>query len=282
VRRYDPTGFTPSTLQWKSSVTGSTPASIPASVSLATDAPGAAGNTLPISYLSGVSTSKIVFPEVYSSLVQMSICTVTRYTSTLNRARIFQPFKANINWLHGHWSGYSGVAYYDGWLTTSMSTTATLWVSTCSSYNTGTDYYTLDVNGDAYTSSLANMVVPDQLTINGNLYTDAEWSNFGVAEFIVWGRAISETELRGAQTYLTQKYGLVLKAPPAPPVPAAPQPPQPPLASSLANGMVAWCVRARSHACDIASLRMRSLRIRSLWGLHADARSRRRRCAGTP
>jgi hypothetical protein len=41
----------------------------------------------------------------------MSICTVTRYTSpTLNRARIFQPFRSTANWLHGQWSGYSGVA----------------------------------------------------------------------------------------------------------------------------------------------------------------------------
>jgi hypothetical protein len=64
--------------------------------------PGAAGNTVPISYVSGTSTSKIIFPEIYQGLNAMSICTVTRYTSpTLNRARIFQPFRSTANWLHG-------------------------------------------------------------------------------------------------------------------------------------------------------------------------------------
>jgi len=83
------------------------------------------------------------------------------------------------------WSGYSGIAYYNGWLSTSLATTATVWVSTCSSFNLGTDVYILDVNGATVTSALAGMAAPDQLTINGNVYVDAEWSNFGVAEFMV-------------------------------------------------------------------------------------------------
>ena len=83
------------------------------------------------------------------------------------------------------WSGYSGIAYYNGWLSTSLATTATVWVSTCSSFNLGTDVYILDVNGATVTSALAGMAAPDQLTINGNIYVDAEWSNFGVAEFMV-------------------------------------------------------------------------------------------------
>ncbi len=67
-----------------------------------------------------------------------------------------------------------------------------------------------------------------------------EWSAYGVAEFMTWSRALSRRELDEAQAYMTTKYGLKDGAPPAPPVPAAPQPPQPPLASSLAQGMVAW------------------------------------------
>jgi hypothetical protein len=157
-------------------------------------------------------------------------------------------------------------------LSTALSTTATMWVSTCSSFNTGTAYYSLDVNGAVVSGVLANMAVPDQLSINGNIYVDAEWSNFGVSEFIVWNRAISSTELRGAQTYLTQKYGLTMKAPPAPPVPAAPQPPQPPMASSLANGMVAWCV-CLLHVCCMGVCHAAMPR--------ADARHAAG-CAGTP
>ena len=95
---------------WASTVTQNSTVT-PSNVVLALDAPGVAGNSAPVSYVSGLSTSKIIFPEVYSGLNAMSICTVTRYTSpTLNRARIFQPFRSTANWLHGQWSGYSGVA----------------------------------------------------------------------------------------------------------------------------------------------------------------------------
>jgi hypothetical protein len=172
----------------------------------------------------------------------MSICTVTRYTSALAqfRQRIFQPHLANVNWLHGHWSGYSGVAFYSGWLTTGLSTTATKWVSTCSSYDTGSGVYTLDVNGRPYTSALAGMMMPDALSINGNVYVDAEWSAFGVAEFLTWNRALTDTELNEVQNYLTSKYGLVDAQPPAPPVPAAPQQQVAALASGLSNGLMTW------------------------------------------
>jgi hypothetical protein len=72
-------------------------------VDVVVDAPGAAGNSVPVTYMSGPATTKIVFPENYASLAAMSICTVSRYTSADASLcqRIFQPYKANINWLHG-------------------------------------------------------------------------------------------------------------------------------------------------------------------------------------
>jgi hypothetical protein len=112
-------------------------------------------------------------------------------------------------------------------LTTSLSTTATKWVSTCSAYDTVANTYTLDVNGHPFSSTLANMAIPDALTINGNVYVDAEWSAFGVAEYLVWSRALSLTELTEAQVYLTSKYGLLLQAPPLPPSPPPSPPPAP-------------------------------------------------------
>ena len=55
-------------------------------------------------------------------------------------------------------SGYSGVAYYNGWLQSpGAATTATKWVSTCTSVDTATDGYTLDVNGVPVEGTLANM-----------------------------------------------------------------------------------------------------------------------------
>jgi hypothetical protein len=98
-------GYNAATQVWQSSVSGGGSTTVPSgnSVWQKTDAPGTAGNHVPVAYLSGLSTAKLYFPESYGNLIQMSICSVTRYTSTLNRARILQPYKADVNWLHGHW-----------------------------------------------------------------------------------------------------------------------------------------------------------------------------------
>jgi hypothetical protein len=254
-------GYNAATHVWQSSVNKSA-STILSAVNVDTDAPSEAGNKVPITYISGASTTKIVFPEVYSALTEMSICTVTRYTSSLAqfRQRIFTSYNAQINWLHGHYSGYSGAALYNGaWLGSPwymFATTGMVWVSTCSSFTPGSGQYIFDVNGKTSSAAAASMVVPDQLTVNGNSPNiDSQWSAFGVAEFMVWNRAISNAELREAQTYLTGKYGITLSAPPAPPTPAAPAPPAPPMAVSLSTGLLAWCATARVSSGSLPSLK---------------------------
>jgi hypothetical protein len=261
-------GYNPSAQVWQSSLAGGGSARV-TQANIQLDPPGSAGNHVPVTYLAGPSTSKIVFPEVYGALTEMSICTVTRYTSNLPqfRQRIFTSYNAQINWLHGQYSGYSGAALYNGaWLGSPwymFASTATVWVSTCSSFNPGSGAYTLDVNGKTYSNDVAGMVMPDSLTINSNSPNiDSQWSAFGVAELLVWNRAISATELLEAQTYLTGKYGLLLQTPPAPPMPAAPAPPGPPMAASLANGMLAWCARRAAATCIGAQ------RCASEWPVH--------------
>ena len=47
-----------------------------------------------------------------------TICSVSRYNGP-SRGRILN---GDSNWLHGHWAGYVGVAYYEGWKTPVPST----------------------------------------------------------------------------------------------------------------------------------------------------------------
>ena len=113
-------------------------------------------------------------------------------------------------------------------------------MSTCTSIDAGANYYTIDVNGAAINGWLLSMQPPDALSINGNVYVDQEWSAFGVAELMTWDRALTVTEIREVQSYLTSKYGLANRVPPAPPAPAAPQAAPGPLAASLNTGLMTW------------------------------------------
>jgi hypothetical protein len=124
-------------------------------------------------------------------------------------------------------------------------------VSTCGAYSTATGANTLDVNGrpSSLAGDMAGLAVPDQLTINGNTQVDAQWSAFGVAEFLTWNRKITPTELREVQAYLTTKYGLASSTPPAPPAPNSALPTTIPLAPSLATGMITWCVNTHGRSC---------------------------------
>ncbi len=140
------------------------------------------------------------------------------------------------------------MAYYSGWLGSPwyvLASTSSNFVVTCTSFDSGSEGYILDVNGHAVTGTTPSIALPDQITINGNLPSqNAQWSAFGVAEMLVWNRAITQTELRSVSTYLTSKYGLKLQAPPAPPAPAA-VPTAPSLPSNLQSGLMAWCVAAQ-------------------------------------
>jgi hypothetical protein len=97
-------GYNAATGVWASSAPGAKSTKL-TGIMVDNDAPGDAGNSVPITYISGAPTTKIVFPEVYTGLTAMSICTVSRYTSTLAqyRQRLWQPYNAQINWLHGHY-----------------------------------------------------------------------------------------------------------------------------------------------------------------------------------
>ena len=64
-----------------------------------------------------------IVPSVFT------VCSLTRYTGGTKR-RILN---AQNNWLHGHWNGMTGVAYYEGWKTGTNNriNPNTNWVAMC-------------------------------------------------------------------------------------------------------------------------------------------------------
>lgn len=67
------------------------------------------GNAGPLTYIRGSTSTQLFFPEG-SIPVQFTICSVTRYGTSINQNRILTA--SPQDWLHGHYNQKRGVAYY--------------------------------------------------------------------------------------------------------------------------------------------------------------------------
>ena len=70
------------------------------------------GATSEVLALSGTTSTVIAFGPVIPSA--FTVCSVTRYTGGAKGRILNGDVK---NWLHGHWNGNAGVAFYEGWKT---------------------------------------------------------------------------------------------------------------------------------------------------------------------
>ena len=86
------------------------------------------GATAEVAALSGTTSSQISFGAIIES--SFTVCSVTRYTGG-SKARILNA--GGANWLHGHYNGLAGVAYYNGWKTAETDNVSpdTDWVVMC-------------------------------------------------------------------------------------------------------------------------------------------------------
>jgi len=94
-----------------------------------------------VTALEGTTTDTIDFGDVIKT--EFTICSVTRYAGDA-KERILNG--EGVNWLHGHYRGNAGVAYYDGWITADINNVEpnTNWVVMCAT-NAGAQ--TILVNG---------------------------------------------------------------------------------------------------------------------------------------
>ena len=79
------------------------------------------------------------------------------------------------------------------------------WVYMCSSLSSSATTVIAN-NVDVTTcSGGCSVSAPQALSVNG--FANGEKSDFGIAEMMLWNRALSTSELYAAQTYLNAKYG---------------------------------------------------------------------------
>ena len=90
-----------------------------------------------VASISGGTSSTLTW--VSSMPVDFTICSITRYTGGANE-RVLTG-SGSANWLHGHWGGLRGVAYYNGWKTQRILSVGTLtdWLVMCGQSSDSSD-----------------------------------------------------------------------------------------------------------------------------------------------
>ena len=132
-----------------------------------------------------------------------TVCSVTRYTGGA-KGRILNG--GGKNWLHGHWAGHAGVAYYEGWKTAAVQDNVspdTDWVVMCGT-NSGSQLKL--VNG-ADEGTATGGYGDVSLFVNAGWYGN-EKSDFAIAEVVVWPRGLTAEEMRRASEHLTDRHHL--------------------------------------------------------------------------
>lgn len=140
----------------------------------------------------GTTATAYTFGDILTD--HYTICSMTRYTGSYKK-RILTGTKTN--WLHGHWSGRAGVAYYGGWVGSSNSRKSLEdWVVLCGTSKT------ILLDGKQVASRGKSVSGTQGVVINTGLHGASEASDWGVAEVITWNRELSTKEMQDASAYL--------------------------------------------------------------------------------
>jgi hypothetical protein len=148
--------------------------------------------------LEGSTSSKIQLTTVIIPIYTLfHIC---RYTGVTSQ-RIIQAI--NYNWFSGFWSGYTGCAYHDGWITTQTNLDGTNWVLS-------TDY------SNSYRSNGVSKAIQSNPTvaflpiifINDGAYS-TETSTFQIVDIIIFDYQLTPTQIATMENYLGTLYGIV-------------------------------------------------------------------------
>jgi|SaaInlStandDraft_5_1057022.scaffolds.fasta_scaffold00219_6 hypothetical protein len=150
-------------------------------------------------YLTGLSNVSIKFPQNINK-DNWTIVYVTRYNSLKFKGRILQG--GSSNWLAGHHGGKAGVSHQNSWINHGQFPEQKSWVFAIEQPNkfirrSGKHDWELFTGGKG--------IGADQIFINGGKYPN-EYSDFDIAELIIYNRKISDLEIEKVKNYLENKY----------------------------------------------------------------------------
>jgi len=166
----------------------------PGSVTIGVSPMATYGASLPVKYISGSATQAFRFGTILNS--NFTICSVTRYTNT-TMGRLLRG--TDTNFLHGHWNGYSGVAYYAAWATNPRrNKNSNNWVVLCG----GVQSSFLLETGNLISGGL--QVQGLGVNVGGCCWAD-EPSQWAIMELAVWNRKLTDQEMATASQYFQWK-----------------------------------------------------------------------------
>jgi hypothetical protein len=159
------------------------------------------GTSLGITALIGNTAAGVQFPASVLPATY-TLFHVARYTGG-SRQRIFDGLSGN--WLSGFWGTRSGLAYHEGWLTQyTASFHDDNWVISC-------DQNRIYRSNGVQRNNALPGGASKQLTINHG--STGEYSDWAVAEVIVYDRTLTPLEISRVERFLSNKYNLPIQAP---------------------------------------------------------------------
>lgn len=149
-------------------------------------------------FIYGRTNDYMVFPSAILPSTY-TLFHVAKYNGP-KKKRIFCA-ENNVNWLSGFWSGKTGVTYHSGWITQYTNSAFPV-----SEVLISTDQKAL------YRGNGTNLVVDSRTGASCNLRINGqydEWSDWAVAEVIVYNRELSLSEIESVEDYLETRIGEV-------------------------------------------------------------------------
>jgi hypothetical protein len=163
-------------------------------ITLGTDTSG-------LKYIYGGITAGLQFPTTILPATY-TLLHVARYNGS-NRLRIFNGKTGN--WLSGFWGSQTGVAYHEGWVTSSSGVNTTDWIlSTDQNYLYRKNMVTLGTGGGGTSNNL---------TINYANEITGEQSDWAVMCVFVYNRTLSLQEIQDMERYISTQYQIPLITP---------------------------------------------------------------------